>query len=109
NVQDRADMAEDEYYVEKVVSKKVVNDEVLYTVKWQGYPSSQNTDEQIDNLLGSLESIKEFEKRKKAEGEKPEKGRKKKSSVNRKTDDETFVKEWNPNIRKMVDELKEDK
>lgn len=39
-----------DYVVEDVVKKKVVNGEIFYRIKWEGYPSWQNTWEPASNL-----------------------------------------------------------
>lgn len=61
---EREGMQEDEYFVENVVNKRIDrrSGEVKYEVKWAGYPDEDNTTEKLDNLLNSLESVKEFEK-----------------------------------------------
>jgi hypothetical protein len=38
------------YEVEAIVSKKAIKRKTFYLVKWQGYPSSENTWEPIENL-----------------------------------------------------------
>lgn len=59
---DRTGLVEDEYYVEKIVDKRLDKHVVLYGVKWQDYPEEDNTEENLDNLFNSLETVKEYEK-----------------------------------------------
>lgn len=54
--------SEDEYKVEKIVGKSIIDGEVHYEVKWLGYSSKENTWEPIENLDACHEMIKEFEK-----------------------------------------------
>lgn len=62
DISDRTDLADDEYYVEKVVKKRIGNNYQLeYLIKWVDYPSSANTWESIENVDKSAELIKEFE------------------------------------------------
>lgn len=68
DINDRTGMAEDEYFVEKVVNKTVIDGEVKYEVKWCGYPDSDNTMEDIFNMLNSLKSVADFEKKMTKEG-----------------------------------------
>lgn len=45
------DEAEGEYNVEAIRSHRVVKGKVSYTIKWQGYPEDENTQEPESNLL----------------------------------------------------------
>merc|ERR1719336_1455330 len=57
-------MAEAEYEVETVVSKRDTEEgKVEYLVKWKGYDASDNTWEPVENLESSQELIDEFEGR----------------------------------------------
>merc|ERR1719336_3441268 len=57
-------MAEAEYEVENVVSKRETDEgKVEYLVKWKGWNASDNTWEPIENLESSQELIDEFEGR----------------------------------------------
>lgn len=67
DINDRTGLVDDEYYVERIVDKRMDKHEVLYGVKWQGYPDEDNTEERLDNLFNSLETVKEFEKNRLAE------------------------------------------
>ena len=40
----------EEYIVEKIVSKKIINGRELYEIKWVGWPSRYNTHEPIEHL-----------------------------------------------------------
>lgn len=59
---DRTNLDQDEYYVEKVIKKRIgPTYKTEYQVKWVGYPSSANTWEKIGNVAKSAEFVKEFE------------------------------------------------
>lgn len=53
---------EDIYTVEKIVSKKRLNQKTLYLVKWEGYGSDQNTWEPVQNLSNVKDMIKRYNK-----------------------------------------------
>lgn len=48
------------YNVERIVGKRIHNGIVQYNVKWEGYPESQNTWENEDNVF-CADLIQEFE------------------------------------------------
>jgi chromobox protein 5 len=50
-----------EYYVEKVLDKKVVDGEVRYLIKWEGWSIDDSTWEPIENLGNIKNLIEEFE------------------------------------------------
>jgi hypothetical protein len=50
------------YDVEQIVGKRIRKGKIYYLVKWDGYPSDQNTWEPIDNLLNVIDLIEEYEK-----------------------------------------------
>nr|POF17929.1 retrotransposon-derived protein peg10 [Quercus suber] len=52
---------DDEYVVEKILKKKGQN----YLVKWEGYPSSENTWEPKENLHNCKDLLRRFEEQKK--------------------------------------------
>ncbi|XP_032222318.1 chromobox protein homolog 1 [Nematostella vectensis] len=56
---------EEEYEVEKVMDKRVINGGIEYLLKWKGYPDSENTWESEEGLQ-CPELIEEYEKKKKA-------------------------------------------
>lgn len=55
------DLEEEEYEVERVVDKRVINGHVQYLLKWKNYPDSENTWEASDGLQ-CPDLIAEFEK-----------------------------------------------
>ena len=61
----------EEYYeIEKILDKKIENDQVKYKVKWKGYPISEATWEPLRNFLGNMAEIDNFERNRKSEREK---------------------------------------
>ncbi|XP_060859436.1 chromobox protein homolog 3-like [Metopolophium dirhodum] len=67
---------EDEYIVEKIVDKRVINNKVEYFLKWHGYDETTNTWEPEENLHCE-ELIRDFEQKQK------EKDRNKKEEIER--------------------------
>lgn len=54
------------YTVERIVGKRIKDTNIVeYKVKWEGYPSTQNTWEPIKNLSTVTSLIREFENRNK--------------------------------------------
>lgn len=51
----------DLYIVEKILNKRIRKGVPEYFVKWENYPSSQNTWEPINNLETVLHMVDEFE------------------------------------------------
>ena len=51
----------EEYEVEKIIDKRVINGKLEYKIKWVGYPMSQWTWEPIRNLANIKPMIKEYE------------------------------------------------
>lgn len=60
-----AELSSDEYYVEKVLDKKIIDDEQRYLIKWEGWPMESSTWEPIENLGNIKNLIDEFEKTRK--------------------------------------------
>ena len=58
-------LSEDEYYVEKVLDKKVIDGEINYLVKWEGWSLESSTWEPVNNLKNIPNLIEAFEKEKK--------------------------------------------
>lgn len=61
---------DDEYTVEKIISKRGYGKTAQYRVKWVGYPSGKNTWEPRANLEGSQKLLKAFEKEEQVREEK---------------------------------------
>ena len=51
----------DEYFVEAILDKRTRRNKVEYLIKWQNYPSHDNTWEPKDNLTHCKEKLQEFE------------------------------------------------
>jgi len=63
-------MTEEEYTVEDILEKRVNRKgKVEYLVKWENYPHSQNTWEPLENLINSMDIVKDFEAREEAKKE----------------------------------------
>jgi len=54
-------VVENEYAVEKILDKKEIKGKILYFVKWEGYPDSDNTWEPIEHLLNVIDMVEDFE------------------------------------------------
>eukprot|EP01119_Soliformovum_irregulare_P017961 TRINITY_DN5426_c1_g1_i2.p1 TRINITY_DN5426_c1_g1~~TRINITY_DN5426_c1_g1_i2.p1 ORF type:complete len:508 (-),score=141.62 TRINITY_DN5426_c1_g1_i2:1606-3129(-) len=54
---------DDVYEVENIIDSTIIDGVTRYLVKWKGWPSSANTWERKENLLGCSEKVKEFEER----------------------------------------------
>ncbi len=62
-MEDDSDLEEDEYYVEKVLDKKVIKGQDRYLIKWEGWPEDASTWEPLENLGNINNLIEDFEKR----------------------------------------------
>jgi len=51
------------YMVEKILSKRIVDKNIEYLVKWQGFENDESTWEHIRNLCGVAHLIEIFEKK----------------------------------------------
>ncbi len=49
-----------EYAVEKILDMKIIDDQVYYLIKWEGYPESESTWEPIEHLTNILHLVEEF-------------------------------------------------
>jgi hypothetical protein len=56
-------LSENEYFVEKILDKKVVDGEVRYLIKWEGWPLDQSTWEPRENLNNIKHLIESFERK----------------------------------------------
>ena len=52
-----------EYAVEKIIGKRMVNDEIQYKIKWENYPIEESSWEPIENLANSQKFVKEFDQK----------------------------------------------
>ena len=57
---------DDEYEVEKILNKRMVDNKTQYLIKWRGYDHNENTWERIENIF-CLDEIERFENRLKFE------------------------------------------
>ena len=92
-------LAENEYYVEKILDKKVIDNVNYYLIKWYDYDSKDSTWEPewgLKNLKGLIEK---FEKKKKKENMKNMEKRRKKLVLN----DEKFMFLNKPAQRSRMD------
>uniref|UniRef100_A0A0K0DWX9 Chromo domain-containing protein n=1 Tax=Strongyloides stercoralis TaxID=6248 RepID=A0A0K0DWX9_STRER len=60
--QEQSRLEENEYYVEKIVSRKLFGDKFLYEVKWEGYPESENTWIAEEDFT-DIKFVREFDKK----------------------------------------------
>ena len=49
------------YAVEKIIGKKIEDNEIHYLIKWEGYPKDQSTWEPLENLTHALDLVNEYE------------------------------------------------
>jgi hypothetical protein len=57
-----SDLSDNEYFVEKVMDKKIIDGEVRYLIKWEGWPVESSTWEPLHNLKNIKNLIEEFER-----------------------------------------------
>ena len=67
--QEESSLSDNEYYVEKVIDKKIENGEVRYLIKWDGWPIENSTWEPLENLDNIKNLVENFENEKR-EGKK---------------------------------------
>ena len=61
---DRSNSSEGDYYkVEKIIEKRLFGNGWKYLIKWEGYPSTQNSWEPLENMNGCDEILEEFERK----------------------------------------------
>jgi hypothetical protein len=64
---------EGEWSVEAIVGCDVIDGAVYYEVKWQGWPSSDNTWEPLENLTSCMELVEEYRSRRRRPRGRPRK------------------------------------
>jgi hypothetical protein len=62
--EEESSLSDNEYYVEKVLDKKIENGEVLYLIKWDGWPIENSTWEPLENLDNIKNLIEKYENEK---------------------------------------------
>ena len=86
-------LSDNEYYVEKVLDKKIENGEMRYLIKWEGWSIENSTWEPLENLGNIKNLIEKYEKEKResrkklgrpAKPDKPEKTPRKKDEAPKK-------------------------
>lgn len=55
-------LSSDEFFVDKIIGKKIEDEEVKYFVKWDGYGTDEATWEPIENLSTANLAIEKYEK-----------------------------------------------
>jgi len=70
----KGDKEEEEYIVEKIVSKKLIKGREMFEIKWVGWPSRYNTMEPLEHLTQAsvLDMIAEFNSKNDTRGKKPD-------------------------------------
>lgn len=64
-----------EYYVEKILEKKIIKGEIKYLIKWDGWPIEDSTWEPLSNLGNIKNLIEIFEKERAIKNSKPKQRR----------------------------------
>lgn len=96
---------ENVYEVEKIVEDRVKNGKRQYLIKWVGYPESENTWENEDNILSSdlIKKYQDFKQIKNNKGNR--KGGKKKTKLNSKTNTKTKTLESNLETEIIINKI----
>ncbi len=98
------------YDVEKIINDRVINGKIQYLIKWVGYPDSENTWEDEENVL-SKDLVENYKKEKIKKKKRSYMKRSEKNSMKKLKSGELGLKitnEWNSTIKEVLCVFKDD-